>query len=334
MLGILDNLMEKEYESCIICPRKCATNRNAADRGFCGETADLRLAWAGLHFGEEPPVTGKGGSGTIFITGCNLRCKFCQNFQISQDGMGRSVSKDEFADICLALQNAGAENINIVTGSHAIPAIATGLRTAKDRNLSIPVLWNSSAYETPEALALLDGLVDVWLPDLKTLNSELSGNVFRAEDYPKSAKKAIRFMTEVSPLRIEHPDDTAYPSGRIVSGVIVRHLALPGRLADTELVLRWFADHIGDKAILSLMTQYTPVTANPHTKDLDAFPDRPIDREEYRQLMELPEKLGIDTGFYQELVEDTEWLPDFNRTQPFSSALARPIWHWTTGFTG
>jgi putative pyruvate formate lyase activating enzyme len=324
--------MEHEYESCVICPRACAVNRNGGIVGFCRETADLRISWAGLHFGEEPPVTGAGGSGAIFVTGCNLRCRFCQNWQISQDGMGRAVSAAEFADICLELQKAGAENINIVTGSHAIPAIASGLRAARLAGLSIPVLWNSSAYESPEALALLDGLVTVWLPDLKTLNPGLSKSVFQAEDYPKAAKQAIRFMAQRSPLRIEHPDDELYPSGKIVSGVIVRHLALPGRLGDTELVLRWFADHLADKAILSLMTQYTPVPNSPHAKGIDAFPDRPLERREYDRLTALLEELGIDTGFYQELVADTEWLPDFNRTQPFSSALARPVWHWSTGF--
>lgn len=323
--------METEYDSCRTCPRNCGTNRNAGLKGFCGETADLRIAWAGLHFGEEPPVTGKGGSGTIFITGCNLRCKFCQNFQISQDGTGRTVDASEFADICLALADIGAGNINIVTGSHAIPAIATGLREARKRGLAIPVLWNSSAYETPEALALLDGLVSAWLPDLKTLNPLLSENVFHAADYPKVAKKAIRFMADRSPLVIEKGDENA-PSGKMVSGVIVRHLALPGRLADTELVLRWFAEHLADKAVLSLMTQYTPVHANPHARDIDAFPDRTLDRGEYDRLTELLEELGIDNGFYQELVEDTEWLPDFNRTQPFSSSLARPVWHWSCGF--
>ena len=335
--------MEREYNECRACPRNCGANRNAGKRGLCGETAELRISWAGFHFGEEPPVTAARGSGTIFITGCNLRCKFCQNYQISQDGMGRSVSTDEFADICLALAGKGAENINIVTGSHAIPGIAAGLRAAKARGLTIPVLWNSSAYETTEALALLNGLVDVWLPDLKTLNPMLSENVFRAADYPKVAKKAIRFMADQSPLKIGKVAGNAVPDSnagnadaektdKITSGVIVRHLALPGRLADTELVLRWFAEHLADRALLSLMTQYTPVRASPHAKDIDAFPDRLLDKEEYLRLTELLEELGIDNGFYQELVEDTEWLPDFNRIQPFSSKLARPVWHWTSGF--
>jgi len=335
--------MEKKYEACIACPRGCGINRNEKT-GACGETADLRVAWAGLHFGEEPPVTGERGSGTIFITGCNLGCAFCQNFQISRDGVGRKLEEIEFAEICLSLAEAGAENINIVTGSHAIPSIASGLRKAKDQGLSIPILWNSSAYETTEALSLLEGLVTVWLPDLKTLNPLLSENVFRAADYPKVAKKAIRFMAEKSPLILTHENDSVHgisgdhsvgkaSTGKIVSGVIVRHLALPGRLADTELVLRWFAEHLKDKALLSLMTQYTPVKASPYAQGIDAFPDRLLDKSEYKKLTNLLEELEIDTGFYQELVDDTDWLPDFTLQQPFSSKLAKPVWHWTTGFS-
>jgi putative pyruvate formate lyase activating enzyme len=322
--------MHIQYDSCLACPRACGINRNAGVRGICGETAELRLSWAGLHFGEEPPVTGAGGSGTIFITGCNLRCSFCQNFQISQCGMGRSVDSVEFADICLALENAGAENINVVTGSHVIPAIAEGLAAARARGLSIPILWNSSSYETTEALSMLDGLVSVWLPDLKTLNPLLAESAFRASDYPKVAKRAIRFMADRSPLSFAGADADA--TRKITSGVIVRHLALPGKLADTELVLRWFAEHLAGKALLSLMTQYTPVPANPASKGIDAFPNRALERGEYDRLTAMLEELGIEDGFYQELVEDTEWLPDFDRTQPFSSSLAKPAWHWKTGF--
>ncbi len=323
--------MEREYESCILCPRACGINRNAGERGLCGETADLRLSWAGLHFGEEPPITGTGGSGTVFVTGCNLRCKFCQNFQISHEGMGAVVDDETFAEICLRLEAAGAENINVVTGSHAIPALARGLRLARARSLSLPILWNSSAYETPEALGLLDGLVTAWLPDLKTLNSSLSESVFAARDYPSAAKRAIRHMAARAPLAYAHGRDGTTET--LASGVIVRHLALPGRIADTKLALEWFADHCADSALLSLMTQYTPVEASPRARELTEFQDRPLAEGEYEALRALLEELGIETGFYQELVQDSEWLPDFACAQPFSSALARPVWHWKSGFT-
>ena len=320
--------MEKEYESCTLCPRNCGIDRNSGETGFCGETADIRVAWAGFHFGEEPPITGKNGSGTIFITGCNLRCAFCQNYQISQEGMGRVVTRDEFAELCLLLEREGAENINIVTGSHAIPGIATGLRLAKNKGLAVPVLWNTSAYETEEAIELLKGLVDGWMPDLKTLNPLLSESVFQAADYPSTAKKAIRKMVELSPLNKTATGEGGYPQGKLLSGVIVRHLAIPGKLADTELVLKWFAEHLKGRAELSLMTQYTPVKANPKNQTIDAFPNRLIQKNEYERLTEILSELDIEDGYMQELVEDTEWLPDFARPQPFSNELARPVWHW------
>ena len=320
--------MEKEYDSCKLCPRNCNINRNKGEIGFCGETSDIRISWAGLHFGEEPPVTGKGGSGTIFITGCNLGCIFCQNYQISQQGMGKIVSREDFAHICLELEKIGAENINIVTGSHAIPAIASALKLAQQKGLSIPVLWNTSSYETPEAIDLLAGLVTVWLPDLKTLNSLLAEKTMHAPNYPTTAKKAIRRMADLSPLILEKVGEKDYPEGKITSGVIVRHLALPGKIADSAIVLHWFAEHLKDKALLSLMTQYTPVTKNKETSTIDAFPNRMIDKTEFSELTSLLEDLAIDNGFFQELIQNNDWLPDFSQKQPFSSELAKPLWHW------
>ena len=320
--------MEKEYDSCILCPRNCKVNRNNGEIGYCGETSDIRLAWAGLHFGEEPPVIGKNGSGTLFISGCNLGCTFCQNYQISQQAMGKIVSREEFAQICNDLEKIGAENINIVTGSHAIPAIATALRIAQAKGLSIPVLWNTSSYETPEAINLLSGLVTVWLPDLKTLNPLLAEKTMHAPDYPKTAKKAIKRMAELSPLIIEKKGEKDYPEGKIVSGVILRHLALPGKINDSALVLHWFSKHLKDKTILSLMTQYTPVVQNKDSLLIDAFPNRMIQENEFLELTALLEELEIDTGYFQELIQDTDWLPDFSKKQPFSSELAQPCWHW------
>jgi len=320
-----------EYEHCTACPKRCGVNRNAGERGFCGETAELRIAWAGLHFGEEPPVSGAGGSGTIFLTGCNLRCVFCQNFQISQEGMGRAVTEREFIEICLTLQSAGAENINIVTGSHAIPALGAGLRAAKQHGLTIPIVWNSSAYETVEALESIADTVDGWLPDLKTLNTETSHRVFAAPDYPEQACAAIETMARLSPLNLTPPDER-YPFGKMLSGVIVRHLALPGKLEDSQAVLRWFAQNLKGKALLSLMTQYTPITANPKARRIDAFSNRLLNESEDIRLRTFLEDLNIDDGFYQELVSDLDWLPDFNRIQTFSSTLSKPLWHWKTGW--
>ena len=323
------------YRSCLLCPRRCNANRNSGKSGFCAETSELRLAWAGLHFGEEPFITAKGGSGTIFVTGCNLKCAFCQNYQISQKGMGAPVDTNTFVKICLALQSAGAENINIVTGSHAVGTLAPYLRFAKSSGLQIPVCWNCSAYESIEALDLLSDVVDIWLPDLKTLNPLISEAVFAAQDYPQVAKKAIRWMIEHSCAEFTTVfDKQGKKHEKMLSGVIVRHLALPGRIEDTALVLDWFEKHADKKAWLSLMSQYTPVPFSEEDmqqrqKALRAFQNRYLEQSEFDTLQDLIESYNIENGFYQELVQDTEWLPDFNRIQPFSSELARPIWHWS-----
>jgi putative pyruvate formate lyase activating enzyme len=262
------------------------------------------------------------------VTGCNLRCRFCQNAQISQNGLGQAVTKFEFAEICRELERRGAANINIVTGSHVIPAIEEGLRAARDAGLTLPVLWNSSAYETVEALRLLDGgnrLVDIWLPDLKTLDSELARRYFTAPDYPEMAVKAIRFMLDRAPLEWEGvPFESA-----LKRGVIIRHLVLPGTLDATQDVLRWFAENARDRALLSVMTQYTPPTKNPaHPTEI---PDRYLAKKENAAVLALLDRFGIENGFVQDLVPDDEWLPDFTQKNPFGSTLSVPVWHWTSG---
>lgn len=340
------------YSSCSQCPRNCRVNRNEKS-GFCGEKKEVRAAVACLHFGEEPLITVFGGSGTIFFTGCTLRCSFCQNYQISQDGMGRAVSKEEFVKICLDLQNKGAENINLVTGSHVIPLIAEYLKAAREAGVTIPYCWNSSAYETVESLELLKGLVTVWLPDLKTLNSEVSKKLFGAEDYPEVAAKAIKWMIENNPLEIKTVngiEKSRASSGagcssdggaenstkeKMMSGVIVRHLFLPGRFEDTAETLAWLKENADGKAVISLMSQYTPV---PFKEDedrlakrreaLSVIENRLVTDEEDADLRDLIDAYDFDYLFYQDLCADTEWLPDFTRPQPFSNALATVLWHW------
>ena len=338
------------YENCNLCPRMCGVNR-FEKLGFCRESSELKIACATLHFGEEPPITVLGGSGTIFVTGCNLRCAFCQNYQISQKGMGKNLSTDEFADLCLKLQSEGAENINIVTGSHHIPVIAERLKKSKEKGLKIPVCWNSSAYETIEALELLKGLVDIWLPDMKTLNPMISDEVFKAKDYPKVAKKAIRWMMENSPLKFEtvatkNDKDSLKRHGgseieKMTSGVIIRHLVLPGRLDDTRLVLDWLKNHADGKACISLMNQYTPVEVSEkdfsaeeiaiRDKALSSFQHRLINKDEFKIIRSMIEEYDFEYLFYQELTSDTDWLPDFNKFQPFSNELSKTIWFWNGG---
>ncbi len=323
--------LARQYSSCILCPRRCGVDRTAGRRGFCGETDVLRLASASLHRGEEPPITGAGGSGTIFVTGCTLACTFCQNRQISQEGMGAPVSTRTFADICLQLQDAGAENINLVTGSHALPALCLGIAAARKRGLCIPTLWNSSAYETVEAVDLGADYLDVYLPDLKTLDAGLSGRYFGAPDYPAAAQAAIRRMVALKPL-VYGPGRTGKngPESVLRSGVIIRHLVLPGHLESTRQVLRWFAENAAGGALLSLMTQYTPIAAAGARLPMDRF----VAEEESDQVLAWLDEFGIDDGFFQELVPGDDWLPDFRKKNPFSSDLSVPLWHWGNEHAG
>jgi putative pyruvate formate lyase activating enzyme len=297
------------YKNCRLCPRTCGVDRLAGSRGYCGEDSRLRLVFAGLHSGEEPPLSGNSGSGTIFVSGCNLGCGFCQNWQISShnvaEHLGRVVSIEEFSAVCLELQKRGAQNINIVTGSHAVPVIVQGLAAARAIGLHIPALWNSSGYESVETLELLRDSIKTWLPDLKTLDDNLAGKFLNAPDYPQAAGRAILWMMKASP-----------------NDVVIRHLILPGCLESTRSVLRWFADNAIGKAQLSLMSQYTPMV-----NGADG-PGRYLSKREYETVLGWLEEFGIEDGFCQELVIGSDWLPDFSRTNPFSSGLSVPVWHF------
>lgn len=322
-----DSTIKKFYTACNICPRKCSINRYKKN-GFCNTGSDLKIAWAGLHFGEEPVLTQNGGSGAIFLTGCNLQCSFCQNYQISQKSLGRIVDQNEFVEIALQLQKAGAENINIVTGTHHAILLVRYLRAAKLKGLKIPIVWNTSSYESIETVRLLSDVVDIWLADLKTFNLKIATETFKASDYIDIAKSAILQMCELS--KIKMAENTK--SNKLISGVIVRHLALPGDLLHTFKLLKWFSQNIKDKALLSLMTQFTPVITNKNLRKISSFENRLISNNEDKALRRFLSELQIDEGFYQQLVADYDWLPDFTRVQTFSSKLSKPIWHYSCGF--
>jgi putative pyruvate formate lyase activating enzyme len=309
------------YDPCRLCPRLCGADRSAGKTGFCGESAVLRIAAAVIHRGEEPPLVGKGGSGTIFVSGCGLGCAFCQNYQISQGAaLGKEVSPENFADICAALRDRGAENINIVTGSHAVPAIIEGICAARRAGVRLPVLWNSSAYENLETLELLRAHVDIFLPDLKTLDSGTAAMYFNAPNYPAAAAAAILKMIEIAHNK---PLFSAGENAR--EKVIIRHLILPGHLESTRQVLRWFADNAKGRALLSLMTQYTPIPGREKP-----MPKRCLNVEEYDTVLNWLDEFGIEDGFCQELVTGNDWLPDFRRDNPFSSELSVPVWTITS----
>lgn len=340
------------YSECLQCPRKCGVNRLQKKCGFCGETNEVRIASACLHFGEEPFITVHGGSGTIFFTGCTLHCAFCQNYQISQNGMGKTVSKDEFLQICLELKKAGAENINLVTPSHAIPKLAEYIAFAQQNDCTLPFCWNSSAFESVEMLNLLKPYVKIWLPDFKTMNKELSSVLFGTDLYPQAAESSILWMLKNFPNVIEEKpalNDYIDSNGekvlkgqkkeKMMQGVIIRHLFMPGRFLETADVLEWLKNNADGKAIISLMNQYTPV---PFKEDenklkkrknaLKELENRLVSPQEDQDLKDLIEAYDFETLFYQELSDDTSWLPNFVKEQPFSNKLAKPVWHWKTGF--
>lgn len=306
------------YRNCFLCPKKCGVDRIAGKRGICGESDGLRIAVANLHFGEESPVTGERGSGTVFFTGCPLQCAFCQNCQISRGDIGRSVSPEVFASICIALQDGGAENINLVTGSHFIPSILHGIEIARIEGLDIPVLWNTSGYETLESLELISDIIDVWLPDLKTLNGEIADRFFKAPDYPEAAKRAIEWMVKQNSPLIE--------GGIISKGTILRHLVIPGHVEETREVISWYRERLHGKALLSLMFQYTPIEGDPKG------PDRVVSAAEYDAVLSLLDEFKIEEGYIQERDEKSPWVPDFTRLNPFPADFSTVIWHWREGF--
>lgn len=254
--------------------------------------------------------------------------------------MGRPVDSSEFTKMCLDLQASGAENINIVTGSHHIPTLAKFIRDAKYAGCKIPFCWNSSAYESIEMLELLKGLVTIWLPDLKTLDSELSNKLFKAPDYPKVATKAILWMIENNPLTIEEVSRTTADGKKktfekMTQGVIIRHLFLPGKFEQTVDTLSWLSENADGRAIISLMNQYTPVPFSEEAscleermKSLSVIENRLTSKTEDADIQDMIDIYDFEYLFYQELSDDTSWLPDFNNFQPFPNKLSKPVWHW------
>ena len=303
------------YKKCNLGPRACGVDRTAGKLGFCRQSSTMRIACATLHHGEEPPITGKGGSGTIFFTGCTLQCRFCQNHQISRGGIGRDVSIEEFSEICLRLQKAGAENINLVTGTMFIPSIALGIEAAKKKGLSVPILWNSSGFETQDAVDILNSFVDVYLPDVKTLNHTFSATFFNALHYPESAKAAVLKMADSKKI--------VFNNNKIISGTIVRHLVIPGYVEMTERFLKWYAQNLKDKALISVMFQYSPKAA-----EGDGFPDRTLDKSEMEMVYSYLDESGIEDGFIQEEEITDEWNPDFTKESPFPGSIGKTVWHW------
>lgn len=314
----------EDYEHCTLCPRNCCVNRLKGRTGFCGESADLRIAWAGIHYGEEPVITGENGSGTIFFTGCTLQCTFCQNYQLSGSGKGSIVTAGELSDIMLGLEKMNAGNINLVTGTHFIPHIVDAVGMARKNGLGIPVVWNTSGFEKEESLILLKNTVDIFLTDLKSLSVEASLKLFKAALYPEIAVKAAGSMIDMKPLKMHDK--------RLAGGVIVRHLVIPGTLESTYDILKLFKNRWYKRAVLSLMFQFIPVDMHRGTKGAEAGISEMLSAGEYGTVTDYLFELEIDDGFMQEFSESEEWMPDFNRYNPFPDDMAKPLWHFTGGY--
>ncbi len=284
----------------------------------------VRLASAGIHFGEEPILTGNGGSGTLFFSGCTMKCPFCQNWQISHKGMGANIDEDIFNSLCMVLAQKGAVNINLVTPGHFAPTIAAWISTLKNNGFCLPFLWNSSGFDTVPLLKTIMEDIDIFLPDLKTLSPDISQRYFKTRHYPTIARESLLYLAEKKPLFYA-------PSGLLSRGVLIRHLVIPGEIENSKEVLQWYAENLKEKTLISIMTQYTPVSIPGNSVTV---PKRSLSEDEYTSILSYISSTGIENGFIQEWEQNQsrEWLPDFSLENPFQSDKSIPVWSWKDGF--
>ena len=294
--------MKDVLNECRLCPRNCSINRNCGEIGFCGAGNKITVGKYYLHKWEEPCITGENGSGTIFFTYCNLRCLFCQNYKISTLNYGIEISIDKFSEICLELQDRGATNINLVTPTHYVPLIIEGIKLAKKNGLSIPIVYNSSGYENVDTIKLLDGIVDIYLPDLKYYSNEYSIKYSKCRDYFKYASEAIDEMVR------QRGNCVFDKEGNIISGVIVRHLLLPGMENDSKKILKYLYEKYRDNVYISIMNQYTPIRKCEY-EELNSK----IDDSVYDEVIDYAWDIGIRNAFIQEDGTQSEsFIPDFD----------------------
>ena len=288
-------------KECRLCPRNCLVNRYV-DIGVCGATDKMKIAHKSLHMWEEPIISGSNGSGCIFFSNCNLKCIFCQNRKISTGGYGMEVSKEKFKDICLSLQNNGAHNINLVTPTHYVPYIVEGLQDIKNKELKIPVIYNTSSYENVDTIKMLDKLVDIYLADLKYYDNDLGIKSSHCRDYFKYASLAIDEMfRQVGKFEIEND--------LMKSGLIVRILVLPGHVDDSKKIIKYLYNKYKDNIIISIMNQYTPIKKFNSYTNLN----RKLSDSEYNEVINYASDLGIKYAFVQDGDTQSEsFIPEFN----------------------
>lgn len=297
MINLLNN--------CTLCPRFCKINRNKNELGFCKIGKDLFVARAALHYWEEPIISGEKGSGTVFFSGCNLKCVFCQNFQISNANFGKKISINRLSEIFLELQEQDAHNINLVTPTHFVPQIIEALKIAKKNGLSIPIVYNSSGYENVDTIKLLKGYIDIYLPDFKYFDNKYALKYSKCNNYFEHASSAIDEMIR----QVGSPKFNE--NGMLVKGVIVRHMLLPGLLEDSKKIIHYLVNKYNNDIFISIMNQYTP------TNNLDKYNEinRTVSNTEYEALIDYAMDLGIKNGFMQEgETQKTSFIPEFDTT--------------------
>ncbi|OGP91610.1 MAG: hypothetical protein A2031_08790 [Deltaproteobacteria bacterium RBG_19FT_COMBO_43_11] len=298
--------LKKIFKDCVLCPRACHIDRANGQLGYCRLPAKIVMDCALAHHGEEPPLSGKRGAGTIFLASCNLRCIYCQNYQISQSTAGEELTAAQMAEIMLDLQRRLCHNIEPVTPTPQVPLIMEALLLARGQGLMIPFVYNCGGYENPEVIKLLDGIVEIYLPDFK-YGLEEDGVVFSsAPGYPRFALDSLKEMVR------QVGDDLEMENGVAKKGVIVRHLVLPGKIENSKEVLRLIKEEVSTSVPISLMSQYTPVAKVRHHPLLG----RRISKDEYKQVLDFALKLGFKNLFIQE-VNDYRLTPDFDRKNPF-----------------
>lgn len=279
----------ESIKNCILCPRECRINREDGKRGYCGMDSRIYAARAALHMWEEPCISGKKGSGAVFFSGCGLRCIFCQNREIAIGKDGKEISVEKLGEIFLNLEKQGAANINLVTGAHYVPQIIEALEIAKGKGLSLPVVYNSSGYEKVETLKLLEGYVNVYLPDFKYMEASLADAFSHAPDYVERAMAAIEEMVRQTGNCVFNED------GYIEKGTIVRHLILPGHTVNSKKVLEYLHNTYGNKIFISIMNQYTPVYKQKKYTELN----RKVTEREYKKVLDYALEIGVENGFWQ-----------------------------------
>ncbi len=298
-----DDTLFSEYNACNLCPRECNVNRNKNEKGWCNQTSTLRLARASLHMWEEPPISGIRGSGTVFFTGCSLKCIYCQNYKISSENEGKEITPERLSEIFLELQEKGAHNINLVTADHFAPHICHAIKNAKEMGLTIPVVLNSSGYIKVKTIKMLERYIDIYLVDCKYFLNETAKKYSRAENYCDAAESAIKEMVNQKPKLIFDE------YGMLQKGVVIRILCLPHHTEETKEIIKSLYERYGESVCYSIMSQYTPTE---NTKNIPPL-DRKLSQREYDEIVDFCIDLGMENAFVQEGESASEsFIPEFD----------------------